>query len=210
MNMWVHVYANHHITTTTRFPPTNKNNSYLSAYDWARGGTLRDRNISIELPTDADLVMHVFLWRCDSLSEHRLSELDQVCVVGLSGMGRHMLICTTIGPSYKPTTPPTQPTQTIPIHSPSSSNTSSRPCPGTSPAPSAAATSSCATAPPPHTSTLSRTGTQHTEGQADGWMDGRTNANHTTPNGVVLTQLFDTTTRTLRAWRQDHPPRAPG
>lgn len=51
--------------------------SYLSAYDHAQGGTIRDRNISIELPTDADLLMHIFLWRCDSLSEHRLSEHDQ-------------------------------------------------------------------------------------------------------------------------------------
>jgi hypothetical protein len=51
--------------------------SYLSAYDWERGGALHDRNVSVELPTDADLLMHVFLWRCDSLSEHRLHEADQ-------------------------------------------------------------------------------------------------------------------------------------
>ena len=51
--------------------------SYLSGYDWSRGGTLRDKNVSVELPTDADIVMHMFLWRCDSLSEHRLSEGDQ-------------------------------------------------------------------------------------------------------------------------------------
>ncbi len=65
------------LTTRTPNNTTHHHRSYLSAYDWARGGTVRDRNVSIELPTDADLVMHVFLWRCDSLSEHRLSELDQ-------------------------------------------------------------------------------------------------------------------------------------
>jgi hypothetical protein len=51
--------------------------SYLSNFDFARGGTLKDKNVSVELPTDADILMHIFLWRCDSMAEHRLSEGDQ-------------------------------------------------------------------------------------------------------------------------------------
>lgn len=63
--------------TRKTIPQNTHAHSYLSAYDYARGGTIRDRNVSIELPTDADLLLHIFLWRCDSLSEHRLSEQDQ-------------------------------------------------------------------------------------------------------------------------------------
>ena len=51
--------------------------SYLSGYDWSRGGVLRDRNVTVELPTDADLIMHLFLWRCDAGGEHRLHEGDR-------------------------------------------------------------------------------------------------------------------------------------
>ncbi|KAM3574426.1 hypothetical protein VYU27_003624 [Nannochloropsis oceanica] len=51
--------------------------SYLSGYDWSRGGILRDRNVTVELPTDADLIMHLFLWRCDAGGEHRLHEGDR-------------------------------------------------------------------------------------------------------------------------------------
>ncbi len=51
--------------------------SYLSGYDWSRGGILRDRNVTVELPTDADLIMHLFLWRCDAGGEHRLHDGDR-------------------------------------------------------------------------------------------------------------------------------------
>lgn len=51
--------------------------SYLSSYEWSRGGVLRHRNVTVELPTDADLIMHVFLWRCDAMAEHRLHGGDR-------------------------------------------------------------------------------------------------------------------------------------
>lgn len=51
--------------------------AFMSAFDWKTGGVLRDKNVTVQTPTDADIVMHVFLSYLDALTEHRNAEQDQ-------------------------------------------------------------------------------------------------------------------------------------
>jgi hypothetical protein len=51
--------------------------AYLSSFDWNAGGVLHDRGVSVQTPTDPDIIMHVFLMHLDSFAEHRRFDGDQ-------------------------------------------------------------------------------------------------------------------------------------
>lgn len=38
---------------------------YLSSYEWDRGGAERDKNLKVDLPSDAEILMDVFLRHCE-------------------------------------------------------------------------------------------------------------------------------------------------